>query len=68
MTETALVALLTLMCSGNKEQKIECYEKYVNCAVNSSGILSKQKFIERCTGVQNEQSNSKRFKIDTDGN
>lgn len=63
MTEVVLVSVITLLCGGtvnttgsfrtsNKEAeelRIDCYEKYTNCAVKSDGkIMELKEFQNKC--------------------
>lgn len=55
MSEVVLVSLIFALCtSGTKEDRLACHEKYVNCAITESGILSKTDFAIKC--VENSRN------------
>jgi hypothetical protein len=53
MTQAALAALISLMCQQpDTNSRIYCFEKLVNCGVKLTGPLTKQEFIDQCSGTK----------------
>lgn len=58
MTEQALVALVSCICSAfpAKADKLVCFEKFTNCAVVQDGkILDLKQFMVRCEFVKGQK-------------
>lgn len=61
MTEQMLISVITLFCTGTyhpengvnkkaREERIQCYETLVNCAVGPNGkIMTLKEFTEKCS-------------------
>ncbi len=62
MTETLLISIIMCICNtgpaknGTHDQKVDCLEKYANCAIVGNGkILDLEKFDNQCHFIEDQK-------------